>query len=75
MLKKNIGKLKRKMIVTRTLIWLNWSVATTNTTFQLLDIYRFVFLVSSSNSPVLNHLRIVGTMINEMLINQRIRSR
>ena len=40
MLKKIIGKLERKKIMTWALIWLNWSVATINATLQLLDIYR-----------------------------------
>ena len=40
--KKNyIRKLERKRIMTWTLIWLNWSVATINATFQLLDIYKY----------------------------------
>ena len=40
--KKIIGKLERKMIMTWMLIWLNWSVATINVTFQLLDIYIYI---------------------------------
>ena len=39
--KKIIGKLKRKMIMTWILMWLNWSVATINATFQLLNIYKY----------------------------------
>ena len=38
---KIIGKLKIKKIMTWTLMWFNWSVATINATFQLLDMYRY----------------------------------
>ena len=37
--KKIIGKLKSKMIITWTLMWLNWNITTINATLQLLDIY------------------------------------
>ena len=39
--KKIIGKLKIKKIMTWTLMLLNRSVATINATLQFLDIYRF----------------------------------
>ena len=39
MLKKIIGKLKRKMIMSWTLMWLNWSGTIINATLRLLDIY------------------------------------
>ena len=42
--KKIIGKLERKTIMTWMLMWLNWSIATINATFQLLDIYRLLRL-------------------------------
>ena len=41
MLQNNYRKIGKKMIMRWTLMWLNWSVATINATFQLLDIYRF----------------------------------
>ena len=44
MLKKIIGRLERKMIMMWMLIWLNWSVATINTTLQLLDIYIYIYI-------------------------------
>ena len=41
MLKKIIGKLERKMIMTWMLMWLNWSGATINVMLQLLDILAY----------------------------------
>ena len=41
MLKTIIGKLKKIIIMTWMLMWLNQSVVTINTTLQLLDIYRY----------------------------------
>ena len=52
MLKKIIGKFKRKNIMTWALIWLNWSVATINTTLQLLDIYRYRYRLLHTNNYV-----------------------
>ena len=44
MLKKIIGKLERKMIMTWMLMWLNQSGATINVMFQLLDIYIYIYI-------------------------------
>ena len=43
MLKTIIRKLKRKKIMTWTLMCLNWSVVIINATLQLLDIYIDLF--------------------------------
>ena len=42
--KKIIGKLKIKKIMTWMLMWLNWSIVTINTTLQLLDIYIYIYI-------------------------------
>ena len=41
-IKKNYRKIKRNRIIMWTLMWLNRSIATINTTFQLLDIYIYI---------------------------------
>ena len=43
MLKTIIGKLERKKIMAWTLMWLNWSVATTNAMLQLIYIYIYIY--------------------------------
>ena len=48
MLKKIIGKLERKKIMTWILMWLNWSVATINAMLQLLDISKVIYIFSLS---------------------------
>ena len=45
-LKTIIGKLKRKKIMTQTLMWLNQNVATINNTLQLLHIYKLVSVLA-----------------------------
>ena len=52
MLKKIIGKLERKKIMTWILMQLNWNVATINVMLQLLDIYRFVQKISQTQTQV-----------------------
>ena len=43
MLKTIIRKLKRKKIMTWTLMCLNWSVVIIKVTLQLLDIYIYIY--------------------------------
>ena len=44
MLKKIIVKLERKNIMMWLLMWLNWSIEIINDTFQLLDIYIYIYI-------------------------------
>ena len=55
MLKKIIGKLKRKRIMTWMLMWLNVSTITLNATLSLFVIYRLIFLLR--NSIIFNNQR------------------
>ena len=45
MLKKIMGKLKRKKTMAQMLMWFNQSVAIINITLQFLDIYRYRLVV------------------------------
>ena len=46
MLKKIIVKLERENIMMWLLMWLNWSIEIINDTFQLLDIYIYIYIDS-----------------------------
>ena len=47
MLKKIIVKLERENIMMWLLMWLNWSIEIINDTFQLLDIYIYIYRFTS----------------------------
>ena len=42
--------MKKKKTATWLMMWLNWSVATINTTFQLLDIYKYKLVATSRDA-------------------------
>ena len=41
---KNYRKIRKKMIMTWMLMWLNWSAVIINVMFQLLDIYIYIYI-------------------------------
>ena len=55
MLKKIIEKLERNWIMTWTLMLLNWSIATINTTFQFIYIYILSVIYAIQSCQVVTH--------------------